>query len=479
MSKSTDFYVNGEWVDRSSRPRHDVINPATESPIASISLATEADVDEAVRAARAAFATWSRTPNEVRFEKLQKLAAIYERRLDEMAAVISDEMGAPITLSKTAQAASGLAHLKAFLAELRRYEFEHPLRPDLLQDHIIHEPIGVCGLITPWNWPMNQVCLKVPPAIGVGCTVVLKPSEMAPLSSILFAEFVHEAGFPPGVFNLVNGDGATAGSAISRHSDIDMISFTGSCRAGAAISKAAADTFKRVTLELGGKSPNLIFADTDVEAAVRRGARTCFTNTGQSCDAPTRMLVERSVYDRAVAAAVQVAHEMIPGDPSVEGGHIGPLASKTQFNTVQRYIETGVKEGARLAAGGLSRPEGIIKGWFVRPTVFTDVTPDMTIVREEIFGPVLCMMPFDTEEQAIALANDTKYGLASYVQSGDPERCRRVARQIRAGIVRLNGASRGPGSPFGGYKHSGNGREGGRLGIEDFLEVKAVAGWPP
>jgi aldehyde dehydrogenase (NAD+) len=320
--------------------------------------------------------------------------------------------------------------------------------------------------------------LKVPPAISVGCTVVLKPSEMAPLSSLLFAEFVHEAGFPPGVFNLVNGDGATVGAALSRHADIDMISFTGSCRAGSAISKAAADTFKRVTLELGGKSPTLIFADTDVEAAAKRGARSCFINTGQSCDAPTRMLVERSVYDRAVAAAVQMAHEMPSGDPSVEGSHIGPLASKTQFNTVQRYIESGIREGARVATGGLGPPDGITKGWFVRPTVFTDVTPGMTILREEIFGPVLCIMPFDTEEQAITLANDTEYGLAAYIQSGDPERCRRVARRLRAGIVRLNGASRGPGSPFGGYKHSGNGREGGRLGIEDFLEVKAVAGWP-
>jgi aldehyde dehydrogenase (NAD+) len=478
MSKSREFYINGQWVDRSNRLPHDIVNPATEQPVTTISLGSASDVDEAVAAARAAFASWSQTPNGVRFGLLRKLAAIYERRLDDMAAVISTEMGAPITLSKTAQAASGLSHLKAFLAELERYDFEYPLRPDQPNDHIICEPIGVCGLITPWNWPMNQVCLKVPPAISVGCTVVLKPSEMAPLSSLLFAEFVHEAGFPPGVFNLVNGDGATVGAALSRHADIDMISFTGSCRAGSAISKAAADTFKRVTLELGGKSPTLIFADTDVEAAAKRGARSCFINTGQSCDAPTRMLVERSVYDRAVAAAVQMAHEMPSGDPSVEGSHIGPLASKTQFNTVQRYIESGIREGARVATGGLGPPDGITKGWFVRPTVFTDVTPGMTILREEIFGPVLCIMPFDTEEQAITLANDTEYGLAAYIQSGDPERCRRVARRLRAGIVRLNGASRGPGSPFGGYKHSGNGREGGRLGIEDFLEVKAVAGWP-
>jgi len=478
MSKSREFYINGQWVDRSNRLPHDIVNPATEQPVATISLGTASDVDEAVAAARAAFASWSQTPNGVRFELLRKLAEIYERRLDDMAAVISTEMGAPITLSKTAQAASGLSHLKTFLAELERYDFEYPHRPEQPNDHIICEPIGVCGLITPWNWPMNQVCLKVPPAISIGCTVVLKPSEMAPLSSLLFAEFVHEAGFPPGVFNLVNGDGATVGAALSRHADIDMISFTGSCRAGSAISKAAADTFKRVTLELGGKSPTLIFADTDVEAAAKRGARSCFINTGQSCDAPTRMLVERSVYDRAIAAAVQMAHEMPSGDPSVEGSHIGPLASKTQFNTVQRYIESGIREGARVAAGGLGLPDGITKGWFVRPTVFTDVTPGMTIVREEIFGPVLCIMPFDTEEQAITLANDTEYGLAAYIQSGDPERCRRVARRLRAGIVRLNGASRGPGSPFGGYKHSGNGREGGRLGIQDFLEVKAVAGWP-
>jgi len=478
MTKPTAFYINGSWVDSSDRPALDVVNPATEQTIATISLGTDADIDQAVAAARAAFERWSQTAKSVRLEMLQRLTNIYERRLGEMAAAISVEMGAPITLAKTAQAPAGLAHLRSLLAEFERYDFEHSLRPDTRQEHIIHEPIGVCGLITPWNWPMNQVCLKVPPAISVGCTVVLKPSEMAPLSSLLFAEFVHEAGFPAGVFNLVNGNGVNAGAALARHPDVDMISFTGSCRAGAAISKAAADTFKRVTLELGGKSPNVIFGDTDVEAAAKRGARSCFTNAGQSCDAPTRMLVERSVYDRAIAAVVQMIREMVVGDPSAESTHIGPLSSRTQFNTVQRYIETGIKEGARLVAGGLGRPEGITKGWFARPTVFSEVTPDMTIVREEIFGPVLCIMPFDTEAQAIELANATKYGLSSYVQSGDAERCRRVARGIRAGMVRLNGASRAAGSPFGGYKHSGNGREGGRLGMEEFLEVKAVSGWP-
>ena len=478
MRKPTDFYINGAWVDRSTRPLLDVVNPATEQIVASIPLGTGEDVDDAVAAARMAFEDWSRTPKMVRIAALQRLTTIYERRVDEMASVISAEMGAPITLSRTAQAASGLAHLKSFTAELERYCFEHPLRETSPRDHIIREPIGVCGLITPWNWPMNQVCMKVPAAIAAGCSIVLKPSEVAPLSSLLFAEFVHEAGLPAGVFNLINGDGATVGAALSRHAGVDMISFTGSCRAGAAVSKAAADTFKRVTLELGGKSPNLIFADTDVEAAAKRGARSCFINTGQSCDAPARMLVERSVYDRALAAAVQMAREMSPGDPLLEGAHVGPLVSARQYNAVQRYIESGISEGARLCTGGTGRPEGFTKGWFTRPTIFADVTSDMTIAREEIFGPVLCVTSFASEEEAIDLANDTHYGLAAYIQSDDPERCRRVARRIRAGVVRINGASRGPGSPFGGYKHSGNGREGGRLGMEEFLEVKAVSGWP-
>ncbi|MBS0366338.1 MAG: aldehyde dehydrogenase family protein [Proteobacteria bacterium] len=475
---SKQFYIKGNWRERSSLPERVILNPATEEQITSIALGSTADINEAVVAARAAFPAWAARPLAERLDYLRRLAAIYERRSAEMAVAISAEMGAPVTLAKTAQAPSGLSHLKQFLSEAPRLELEQAYRPDQPTDRIVREPIGVCGLITPWNWPMNQVCLKVPAALLVGCTVVLKPSEDAPLSSLLFAEFVAEAGFPPGVFNLVNGEGAVAGAALCAHPDVDMISFTGSSRAGAAISAAAAPTFKRVALELGGKSPNLIFADTDVEAAAKRGARSVFTNTGQSCDAPTRMLVERSVYARAVAAAAEQARETVVGDPSVEGAHIGPVSSRRQYETVQRYLDAGTREGARLVAGGPGRAPGRERGWFVAPTVFADVRPEMQVYREEIFGPVLTITPFESEAEAIRLANDTVYGLAAYVQSGDAERCRRVALQLRAGVVRLNGASRGPGCPFGGYKHSGLGREGGRFGLEEFLEIKAVSGWP-
>ena len=474
----TKFYINGKWLDRSGRPRHEVVNPASEAHIASIALANSADVGDAVQAARSAFPAWAAKSTAERLRYLANLTAIYERRSPEIAAAITAEMGAPITLSKAAQVPAGLSHLKNFLTEMERLDLELPYRPEQPTDRILREPIGVCGLITPWNWPMNQVCLKVPAALAVGCTVVLKPSENAPLSSLLFAECIDEAGIPPGVFNLVNGDGAGAGTALASHPDVDMISFTGSCRAGAAISQAAAATFKRVALELGGKSPNLIFADTDVEAAAKRGARSVFTNSGQSCDAPTRMLVEREAYSRAVAAAAEMAREMVVGDPSREGPHIGPVSSQRQFEIVQRYINSGVQDGARLIAGGPARVPGIFRGWFVAATVFADVRPEMTIFREEIFGPVLSITPFDSEEEAVTLANDTIYGLSAYVQSGSPERCRRVARKLRAGIVRINGASRGPGCPFGGYKHSGVGREGGRFGLEEFLEIKSVSGWP-
>jgi aldehyde dehydrogenase (NAD+) len=337
----------------------------------------------------------------------------------------------------------------------------------------------VCGLITPWNWPMNQVALKVAPALAAGCTVVLKPSEIAPLSAMLFAEMIDEAGFPAGVFNLVNGDGPTVGEAMSSHPDIDMMSFTGSARAGTAVTKAAADTIKRVTLELGGKGPNIVFADSDIPAAVKRGAIHCFNNTGQSCNAPTRMLVERSAYDEAVQVAAETAENTKVGDPTEEGNHIGPLASEMQFDKVQRLIQTGVEEGARLVAGGVGRPEGFNRGYFVRPTVFADVNNDMTIAREEIFGPVLSIIPFDGEDEAVEIANDTAYGLTGYVQSGDAARANKIARKLRSGMVQLNGAQRAAGSPFGGYRQSGNGREGGKWGLEDFLEVKAVAGWQP
>jgi aldehyde dehydrogenase (NAD+) len=395
-----------------------------------------------------------------------------------MAEAISKEMGAPKNIASSQQAAAGLGHIKAFIRALKEFTFEHPLNEKFQTEYIIHEPIGVCGLITPWNWPMNQVTLKVVPAVGVGCTVVLKPSEIAPMSSLLFAEFMEQAGFPAGVFNLVNGDGPTVGEAMSRHPDIDMMSFTGSTRAGVAVTKAAADTVKRVALELGGKGPNLVFADTDVAKAVKRGVLHMFNNSGQSCNAPSRMMVEKSAYAEAVATAKSVAEAQEVGDPSQEGRQIGPVVSEAQFNKIQGLIEAGIKEGATLLAGGLGRPDGLNRGYYVKPTVFADVTNDMTIAKEEIFGPVLSIMSFDSEEEAVKIANDTPYGLTSYVQTGDPERAKRLARQLRAGMIQLNGAGRAPGSPFGGYKQSGNGREGGIYGLMEFLEVKAVAGWP-
>jgi aldehyde dehydrogenase (NAD+) len=476
MPRKTDFYIDGAWVPPQTPHDFEVINPANELPFASISLGTVADVDRAIAAAHRAFEGWSRTAMAERLALLENLAKIFERRFVEMAETIMSEMGAPIRIAKKAQAAAGLEHIKAFIRDLKEFRFEHALYPETTRDHIVYEPIGVCGLITPWNWPMNQVTLKVVPALAVGCSVVLKPSEIAPLSAMLFAEMIDEAGFPPGVFNLVNGDGPTVGEAMSRHPDIDMMSFTGSTRAGIAVSKSAADTVKRVTLELGGKSPNLVFADADLTKAVKGGVLGCFRNTGQSCDAPSRMLVERPIYEDAVGLAGQVADNAEVGHPAEDGRHMGPLVSQAQFDKVQALIQTGIDEGARLVAGGVGRPEGFNRGYFVRPTVFADVTPGMTIAREEIFGPVLAMIPFDDEEEAIRIANDTPYGLAAYVQSGDPDRLRRVARRLRAGVIQLNGASPAGGSPFGGYKQSGNGREGGRWGLADFLEIKAIAG---
>jgi aldehyde dehydrogenase (NAD+) len=478
MLRKTDFYIDGKWVAPVTPRELDVINPADEQPFATISLGSKADVDKAVAAARRAFESWSRVSREERLAAVERLLEAYTARMGEMAQAISQEMGAPIRLATQAQASVGAYHIKNFIRALKEFEFEHPLDERNPQEMIVREPIGVCGLITPWNWPMNQVALKVVPAVAVGCTVVLKPSEIAPMSSILFAEIMDAAGFPAGVFNMVNGDGPTVGEAMSSHPGIDMMSFTGSTRAGIAVTKGAADTVKRVTLELGGKSPNLVFADADVEKAVVRGLDHMFENTGQSCNAPSRMLVERPVYDRAVEIAAAHTKTVKVGNPAEEGDHIGPLVSEAQFNKVQGLIEIAIKEGARLVAGGPGRPEGFNRGYYVRPTVFADVSNDMTIAREEVFGPVLAMIPFDTEEEAIAIANDTPYGLSSYIQSGDPERIRRVARQLRSGMVQVNGKSRAPGSPFGGYKQSGLGREGGAFGIEDFLEIKSVSGWP-
>ncbi|MCO5158331.1 MAG: aldehyde dehydrogenase family protein [Aquamicrobium sp.] len=478
MLRKTDFYIDGKWVAPVAPREFEVINPADEQPFAVISLGSKADVDKAVAAARRAFPAWAATSHEERIAAVERLLEAYKARMADMAEAISREMGAPIRLATESQASVGAYHIKNFIRALKNFRFEHPLDERNPQEMIVREPIGVCGLITPWNWPMNQVALKVVPAVAVGCTAVLKPSEIAPMSSIVFAEIMDAAGFPAGVFNLVNGDGPTVGEAMSAHPDIDMMSFTGSTRAGIAVSKAAADTVKRVALELGGKSPNLVFADADVEKAVIRGLDHMFENTGQSCNAPSRMLVERPVYERAVEIAAAHAKTAKVGDPAQDGDHIGPLVSEAQFNKVQGLIEIAIKEGARLVAGGPGRPEGFNRGYYVRPTVFADVSNDMTIAREEVFGPVLAMIPFETEEEAVRIANDTPYGLSSYIQSGDPERIRRVARQLRSGMVQINGKSRAPGSPFGGYKQSGLGREGGAFGIEDFLEVKAVSGWP-
>ncbi|MEM1421394.1 MAG: aldehyde dehydrogenase family protein [Pseudomonadota bacterium] len=476
MLEKRDFYIDGNWVAPSTTNDLEVINPSTEEPCAVISIGSSADANAAVSAAKEAFATWSRSSKAERIALVKRILEVYAARVDEMAQAISLEMGSPIDMAKTQQAPSGTWHIENFLRAAESFEFERPLGAHAPNDRILYEPMGVCGLITPWNWPMNQVTLKVIPALLTGCTMVLKPSEIAPLSSMLFAEIMHEAGAPAGVFNLVNGDGVGVGTQLSGHPDVDMISFTGSTRAGIAISKNAADTLKRVHLELGGKGANIVFADAD-EKAVKRGALHCFNNTGQSCNAPTRMLVQREVYDQAVETAAEAANSVKVGATNEAGRHIGPVVSAAQFDKIQGLIQTGVDEGARLAAGGSGRPEGVNRGYYVRPTVFADVTNQMTIAREEIFGPVLSIIPFDTEDEAVAIANDTPFGLTNYVQSQDGAKRNRVARRLRSGMVEMNGQSRGAGSPFGGMKASGNGREGGVWGLEDFCEVKAVSGW--
>jgi len=476
MIEKRDFYINGAWVAPAAERDCPVIDPSSEEVCAVISLGDKADTDAAVAAAKAALPGWAATPPAERLALVERLLEIYEARIEEMAQAISLEMGAPIDMARASQATSGNWHIRNFITAFKGMEFIRPLGPHAPNDRIALEPIGVVGLITPWNWPMNQVSLKVTPAVLAGCTMVLKPSEEAPLSSLLFAEFMHEAGFPPGVFNLVNGDGMGVGSQLSRHPDVEMISFTGSTRAGRAISLAAAETLKRVTLELGGKGANLIFADAD-DKAVKRGVMHMFNNSGQSCNAPSRMLVERPIYDKAVEIAREVADATQVGPASSSGRHIGPVVNKRQWDQIQGFIAKGIEEGARLVSGGLGLPEGMNKGYYVRPTVFADVKPGMTIEREEIFGPVLAMIPFDTEEEAVAIANDTPYGLTNYVQSGDGARRNRLARALRSGMVEMNGQSRGAGSPFGGVKMSGRAREGGHWGIEEFLEVKAISGW--
>jgi aldehyde dehydrogenase (NAD+) len=439
-------------------------------------MGTEADANAAVAAAKAAFPAWMATPVAERIGYVSKLIEIYESRADDMAAAMSTEMGAPISMSRSSQVGAGSYHLKNFINAAKGFEFNRPLGDHAPNDRIIYEPIGVAALITPWNWPMNQVTLKVGAAAIAGCTMVLKPSEESPLNAVIFAEMMHEAGFPAGVFNMVNGDGAGVGTTLTGHKDVDMVSFTGSTRAGTAISKNAAETLKRVHLELGGKGANVIFDDAD-EKAVKRGVLHMMNNTGQSCNAPSRMLVQRGIYDKAVEEAGAVAASVTVGPASEEGRHIGPVVNAVQWNKIQALIENGIEEGAKLGAGGPGRPEGLNRGFYVRPTVFADVNNQMTIAREEIFGPVLSIIPFDTEEEAVEIANDTPYGLTNYVQTQDSARANRLATQLRSGMVEMNGTSRAAGAPFGGMMQSGNGREGGVWGLEDFLEVKAVSGW--
>jgi len=478
MSNSKNFYINGAWVAPKTAHDFDVIDPSTEQVIDVISLGSATDVDVAVAAAKQAFVSWGQTSKAERLVLIEKFLDIYMARNDEMGKAISLEMGAPIDMACSSQSGAGTWHSKGLLRALKGFEFERAFSERSPSDRLIYEPIGVCALITPWNWPMNQVVLKVIAALAAGCTMVLKPSEIAPLSSILFSEMIHEAGFPAGVYNMVNGDGMGVGSAMTGHPDVDMVSFTGSTRAGIAISKNAADTVKRVALELGGKGANIVFADAD-EKAVVRGVRHCFGNSGQSCNAPTRMLVERSIYDQAVATAVEVANKTHVGRAADSGRHIGPVVSELQYNKIQGLIQAAIDQGTNLVAGGTGKPAGFEEGYFVKPTVFADVSNDMLIAREEVFGPVLSLIPFDTEEEAIAIANDTVYGLTNYVQTTDGAKANRVARALRSGMVEMNGTSRANGSPFGGYKQSGNGREGGVLGMEDFLEVKAISGWDP
>ncbi|MCL4140153.1 UNVERIFIED_CONTAM: hypothetical protein GTU68_014058 [Idotea baltica] len=472
MLEKRDFYINGQWVKPAKANDYDVIDPSTEEVCAVISLGDQADTDAAVAAAKAAFPDWAFVPKAEKIALLNRLLEIYNDRAEEMAQAMSMEMGAPIDMSRNNQVGAGSWHLEGFLKAFETFEFE---RDFTTTEKTLLEPIGVTALITPWNWPMNQIVLKAVPAIAVGCTTVLKPSEIAPLSGLLFAEFMDEAGFPAGVFNMLNGDGVGVGSQLSAHPDVDMISFTGSSRAGKLISKSAADTLKRVSLELGGKGANIIFEDAGAKA-VEYGASRCFRNSGQSCNAPTRMLVESSFYDEAVEIATRVANETHVGPASDPGQHIGPVVSEAQFNKIQGLIEVGMGE-ARLTAGGLGRPDGLNRGYYVKPTVFADVTNDMTIAQEEVFGPVLSILKFDTVEEAIEIANDTPYGLTNYIQTPDDEKRRHVARRVRSGMVETNGKGFAQGSPFGGYKQSGNGREGGLYGLEEFLEVKAVSGW--
>lgn len=478
MITKRQFYIDGQWSMPAIANDFDVINPSTGQTCGLISLGGEADTNTAVNAASRAFNHWSDTPLEQRCKLVEKLIEIYQRRSDELGQTMSLEMGAPIDMCMADQVGSGYSHLCSTLAAARNFKFEEPLA-GCDHTHISHEPIGVCALITPWNWPMNQITLKVAPALLAGCTMVLKPSEIAPLSALLFAEMIDEAGFPSGVFNLVNGDGSGVGSQLSSHTDVDMVSFTGSTIAGIAISKNAANTIKKVSLELGGKGANILFADATSEA-VQRGVERLMHNTGQSCDAPGRMLVQRPIYDQVVKLATTLAENIQVGDALDKGEHLGPVVSEVHYDKIQRLIQKGIDEGARLTIGGVGKPElpeHLQQGYFVKPTIFAGVTNAMSIAKEEIFGPVLAIIPFDTEEEAIQITNDTPYGLTNFVETTDMQRAKRLARKLRSGVVELNGNYVGEGAPFGGFKQSGNGREGGRWGLEDYLAVKTITGW--
>ena len=472
MSNRTKFYINGEWVEPSTSDTIDVINPATELPVGPVALGGQADVDKAVDAAYAAFESYSQTTREERIALFERIIDVYKGRIPEVAKVISEEMGAPIGLANAAQAPVGLGHFNTVLRVLRDFEFEE----DLGSARIVKEPAGVCAFITPWNWPINQIATKVAPALAAGCTMVLKPSEVAPFNAILFAEVMDEAGVPAGVFNLVNGDGPTVGAALSSHPKVDMVSFTGSTRAGIEVARNAAPTVKRVAQELGGKSANIILDDANFEEAISRDVFGMCTNSGQSCNAPTRMLVPQDRMDEAASIAKNAAAQVKVGDPNDAGTTIGPVVSAVQYDRIQNLIQAGIDEGAKLEIGGTGRPDGLNAGYYVKPTVFSHVTNDMRIAQEEIFGPVLSLIAYEDDDDAVKIANDTVYGLSGYVSSGSSERARNVARRIRTGNVHINGAGPDQQMPFGGYKQSGNGREWGRYGFEEFLETKAIVG---
>jgi len=474
MREYMKFYIDGQWVDPVTPKSLDVINPATEGVAGHISAGSAADVDKAVKAAQKAFETFSQTTREERIDLLERIQAEYQKRFGDIAHAITEEMGAPASLAQRAQAPIGIAHIATGIAVLKNFSFEEDRGPT----RIVKEPIGVVGMITPWNWPINQIACKVVPALATGCTMVLKPSEEAPFSAILWAEVMHAAGVPAGVFNLVNGTGAEVGAAISAHPGIDMVSFTGSTRAGVEVAKAAAATVKRVAQELGGKSPNIILEDADFSTAVGGGVRHVMQNSGQSCNAPTRMLVPAKKMDEAIVIAKEAADSTTVGDPN-GNAQIGPVVNKTQWDKIQRLIQAGISEGATLVTGGPGRPEGLDKGFYVKPTVFANVKNDMTIAKEEIFGPVVSIMGYDTVDEAVEVGNDTEYGLAAYVSGTDMAKVREVASRLRAGQVAINGAGGDMTAPFGGYKMSGNGREWGDYGFHEFLETKAVIGFTP